>query len=574
MAYISTRMLRVLDEKLDEGYFSFKEFASLFGGLDEALQALMDMYSQGLLEHRGGGEFVVTDTGRRIVEAWRTSGRPEKEPWVDSRIYTMLYSSVIAGGRVPGKWAEMLEERGFLDEEGFLSPEGYSVYEALSTAPRRPVITRQVALSLLGMPDGPAEKKYYSSPYASTLEASGLLARSVPNGLYASLTKPGRLFKKALSLMNTGARVPALVNPAIYSALETLLRGGEVSRETRELLGEIGLVTSTGSPTLAGRLVVRAWRLLGRPVATPPTSLSSDELKVMGLIESLWEKAEANPELAPTEKLVREWAEKTGVRPKYYTIGLSLYHLEAMGLVVEEYDEKLRRTVLRLTGLGREVYTRSGGRASSVLGSRVLVEADQGLGFNEEWLERARSEGLIGTGGPTKYGQALQRASREASRSILVTRLEAMILKRLPEKRSMSLVALKKSFPGEEEAVEFALGKLESRGLVETLPDGRIVVTEPGLLVKNAILASPSGVATPVNPRIIRLLEAVKKLGGVDDVAALAKETRMGLEELKDAIVVARAAKLLGRSGLTGEGEALLEAVELLSRSRVEETPA
>ncbi len=574
MVYVSVDMVRVLDEKLDEGVFSFKEFVERFGGEEPALQALMDLYSQGLLDHRGGGEFVVTDAGRRLVEAWRTSGRPSAEPWLDSRVYTMLYSSVVAGGRVPAAWRRFLEERGFVDEEGDLSPEGYSVYETLASTPKRPVVTRPIALALVALPDGPAEKRFYSSRFLDTIEASGLLVRSVPNGLYAALTRPGRLLKKAFRMANLSANAPAVVNPLIYDALEAALRGEEVPRELREMLGELGFLTAAGAPTLAGRLVVRAWRLLQSPVATAPAAVSGDELKTLEIVKLLWEKAESNPELAPSHKLVKEWAEKLGVKYSYYTPGLTIYHLESMGLLEEEYSEELKRTVLRLTRLGEEVLARSQGRASTALGSRVLVEADQGLGFSEEWAPRAREEGLLGTGGPTKYGLALQRASREARRSILVTRLEAMLLKRLPEKRSMSIEALKKSFPGEEEAIGYALGKLESRGMVETLPDGRLVITKPGLLVKSAIVGAPSGVATPVNPRIIKLLEAVKKLRTTEDVAKLVKETRLGLDELKDALVVARACKYLGRSGLTGEGEALLEAVKLLTQQTEAEKPA
>ena len=574
MPYVSVAMVKVLDEKLDRGEFRFEEFAERFGGKEQALQALMDLYSQGLLDHRGGGVFEVTDHGRRLVEAWRTSGRPEAEPWIDSRIYTMLHSSVIAGGRIPESWVKILEERGFVDEEGFLSPEGYSVYETLSEAPKRPVVTKAIAGALLALPEGPAEKRFYASRFIDTIEAAGLLARSVPNGLYAALSRPGRLLKRAFTLINLDANVPALLNPLIYGALEALLRGEEVDREIREMLGEIGYVTAAGAPTLAGRLVVKAWRLLQKPVATTPSAISSDELKVMEIIEILWEKAKSNPELAPDHKLVKEWADKLKVRFEYYTVGLSIYHLESMGLLEEVYDEELKKTVLRFTKLGEEVYRRSGGKASTAIGSRVLVEADQGLGFSEAWAPRAQEEGLLGTGGPTKYGLALQRASREAKRSILVTRLEAMLLKRLPEKRSMSIEALKKSFPGEEEAIGFALGKLEARGLVETLPDGRVVITPPGALVKAAIVAAPSGVATPVNPRVIKLLEAVKKLHTTEDVAKLVKETRLGLDELKDALVLARACKLIGRNSVTGEGEALLEAVKLLAEQAEAEKPA
>jgi len=573
VVYVSVNMVRVLDEKLDRGEFSFREFVERFGGEEQALQALMDLYSQGLLDHLGGGRFVVTDAGRRVVEAWRTSGRPEAEPWLDSRIYTMLHASVIAGGRVPEAWKRLLEERGFTDEEGDLSPEGYSVYEALSAAPRRPVVTKAVGAALVEVPEGPAERRFYQTRFLDTLEAGGLLVRSVPNGGFLALTRPGRLLRRALMEANLSASAPVFVNPAIVAALETLAAGGEVDREMREMLGEIGFVSSSGAVTRAGRLVLRAWRLLREPVPTTPTSVSGDELAVMEVIRELWGKAESNPELAPTHKLVREWAEKRGVKPRFYSIGLSIYHLESMGLLEEEYSEELKRTVLRLTPLGEAVLDASGGRPCTATASRALTEADQGLGLSEDWVPGAREQGLLGTGGPTKYGRALQRASREAMRSLLVTQLEAMILKRLPERRSLTLDALRKSFPGEEEAVEYALGKLESRGLVETLPDGRLVLTRVGALVKTAVLAAPSGVATPVNPRIIKLLEAVAKLRTTEDVARLVKETRLGLDELKDALVLARQSKLIGRNSLTGEGEALLEAVRLLRSQAEAEKP-
>ena len=574
MVYVSIAMVKVLNEKLDEGVFSFREFVERFGGEEQALQALMDLYSQGLLDHRGRGEFVVTDAGRRLVEAWRTSGSPEAEPWLDSRIYTMLYASVHAGGRVPDSWRKLLDERGFIDEEGELSPEAYSVLETLTETPRRPVITRAIATALLSLPEGPAEKKLYQPKFLDTLEASELLVRSVPHGQYMALTRAGRLLRRALMEANVSADVPVLVNQLVYEALEALLRGDEVDREVREMLGAIGFVTGAGALTRAGRLVVRAWRLLQRPIATTPTAVSKDELQVMELIRELWEKAKSNPELAPTAKLVREWAEKKGIKLEHYSVGLALYHLESMGLVVEEYSGELRRTVLRLTALGEQLLDASGGRASTARASRVLTEADQGLGFNEAWVKDARSQGLLGPGGPTRYGSVLQRVSREASRSLLVTRLEAMILKRLPEKRSITISALIRSFPGEEEAVDYALGKLESRGLVETLPDGRLEITEPGILVKTAVLAAPSGVATPVTPRIVKLLEAVARLRTTEDVARLVRETRLGLDELKDALVLARACRYIGRNSLTGEGEALLKAVELLAEQRRAETPA
>lgn len=170
--------------------------------------------------------------------------------------YTLCYTPLChAGGRVPDSWRKLLEERGFIDEEGELSPEAYSVLETLTETPRRPVITRAIATALLSLPEGPAEKKLYQPKFLDTLEASELLVRSVPHGQYMALTRAGRLLRRALMEANVSADVPVLVNQLVYEALEALLRGDEVDREVREMLGAIGFVTGAGALTRAGRLV-------------------------------------------------------------------------------------------------------------------------------------------------------------------------------------------------------------------------------------------------------------------------------------------------------------------------------
>ncbi len=559
MVYVSSKAISVLDRKLDRGWFSYKEFAEELGGFEEALRQLLDLYCQGLLDHREGDEFVVTDAGRVLVEAWRTSGRPSVDPWIDSRVYTMLYACVRAGGRVPEKWRGFLEERGFA-ESGELTPEAFAVQEALEGGERRLVVTKAIAAALISVPDGPAEREHYKTKYLDTLQAMGLLVLSVPNGGYAALTRVGRLVKQAVSELNLDAPYPALISKRIVELIEAVERGEEIDSDSRKMLGELGYLSGTGKLTRAARLVARAWRLARERVQTPPTALSREEIEVLKLVEEGWRRARENPELVPTRKRVCEELEPEW-RLKHFSPGLAIHQLEALGLLEEVHEEG--KTVLRLTPLGRELLG-AGVKACSALASRVLTEADQELGFSEEWIDIAREQGLIGSAGPTKIGSALARVSRVALRNLLVTSLEAQILKRLPEKRSMDRSMVSKSFPELEEEALIALDKLESKGLVETLPDGRIVITDVGALVKTAILAAPSGVATPVTPWIIRLLEAVEKLGTTEDVAALAKEARLSLDELRDALIIARQCRYIGRNALTHEGRMLLEAVRIL----------
>ncbi len=569
MPYLETRMLETLADKLDEGWFHYSEFAERFGGKAEALQALLDLYSQGLLDIRGEEEFVVTDYGRRIVEAWVSAGKPRVDPWLDSRIYSMLYSSVRAGGRVPGEWRQLFEERGFVVGEE-LTPSGYIVYEALAESPKRLVVTKAIAAALLEIPEGPAEKRYYGTKWLPTLEAMGLVARSVVNSAFLALTGPGRLLRMALMRLNLDAPYPALVNPGIIEALRRLERGEELPEDKAKMLGVMGYMSASGKPTYAARLVLRAYEVLNSPIETPPTALSRHELRLLEAIREGWEKAKTNPRLAPTrkslsEELSREW------RMKHYSVSLALYQLEALGLVREETNEEGKQ-VVKLTRFGERVLRLSRGRETTAVAVRSLVEADSGRSPSEAWISLAQTQGVLGPGGPTSYGLALARASREAERSLLVTNLEALILKRMPEHRSIPRDDLVRSLAMQgfdEEEVRTALDKLESKGLIITRLDDRLEITRPGLLIKQALLGVPSGVATPVHPHLIRVLEAVKRLG-TEDVARLVNETRLDLDTVKTALILARACKYLGRYGsLTAEGEALLEAVKMLRGQRL-----
>ncbi len=569
MPFVNVRMLKTLKEKLEEGWFSYTEFIERFGGREEALRALLDLFSQGLLDMRGENEFVVTDYGRRIVEAWSSAGEPEVDPWLDSRVYSMLYASVRAGGRVPGEWRSFLEERGFVMGEE-LAPSGYIVYEVVREAPKRLVVTKAIGVALLEVPEGPAEKMQYKTKHLDTLEAMGLIARSVTNSAFMALTGPGRLLRMALQRLNIDAPYPALVNPGIIEALRTIESGGKLPEEKENMLGVIGYLSAGRKLTYAARLVLRAWEILNSPIETPPTALSSHELRLMQAIREQWDKAKTNPELAPTRKLLVEKLEGQWSL-RHYSVSLALYQLEALGLVREETDEKGRQ-VVKLTSFGERVLNLSRGRETTAVAVRALVEADSGRSPSEKWIGLAQSQGILGPGGPTSYGFALARASREAERSLLVTNLEMLILKRLPEQRSVLRDDVVQSLVRQgydEEEVRTALDKLETKGLIETRLDDRIEISRVGLLVKHALLGVPSGVATPVHPHLIRVLEAIQRLG-TEDVAELVNETKLDLDTVKTAIILARACKYLGRYGsLTAEGEALLEAVRMLREQRL-----
>ncbi len=567
MVFVSSEMMKILDEKLEKGTFTAEEFTSLLG--DKAIRVLIDLYCQGLLDREEGDKFIVTDAGRRLVIIWRTCGRPEISPWIDSRILSLIEASVLAGGRVEEQWIGHLLPRGFVGESGELSPEAYELLDIFESADRRLVISREMAEDLLSLPEGPVSSEAFETKWIDTYEAMDIIVRSSPEGEYVSMTRVGRFLKRAFRDLNLFVDYPAVLNRKIYENLETLESGGSIPEEDLKILSEFGYVDLSGKLTRAGKLVILAWRYLKSRDRTPPIGVSTAELELMREIVELWKKAECNPEMAPTRKLLEERLKDTW-KLKHYTIGLTLYQLEALGLIEEVKEED--KLVIKLTREGELVYRESKGRPASSLAVKSLLEADSCRSPDEEWIRLAKEEGLVGPGGPTGYGLALMRASREAKRSILVTNLEVLILRRLPERRSLRRDDIIRSFPGQEEEINIALDKLEAKGLIMTCLGGRIVLTEVGALLKQAVIGVPTGVAAPVNPHIIKLLKAIKELK-TEDIATLVNETKLDLETVKTALIIARACKFIGRGGsVTDEGELLLKAVEMLTRRAAHET--
>ena len=293
-------------------------------------------------------------------------------------------------------------------------------------------------------------------------------------------------------------------------------------------------------------------------------ALSSEEERLLRAIGEAWrDKEERRPNiLVNKEWIARKHAELYGEEPDPQELGLDLLHLESMGLVEEASEEG--KTIYRLTRHGSEMLDLPGlGKGSPVPAVKALTYPYAGLSPAIEWVEEGQRHETLGVGGPTKKGVMLARLSA-APRSPMVTRPEALVLQRIPDEKSVprpDLAAEAERAGGDPEE---ALSRLEARGLIETLPDGRVRLTRAGRLVKIALLGVPSGIATPIHPVLVRVLEAVERLG-TEDMATLVNETGLTLGSVRDALVLARAAKYLGRKGgLTASGRALLEALRVL----------
>ncbi len=556
---ISQSLLKALNASLDKGWFNYTMLEELLGGREEALLTLLEGYSLGLYRLRGEDTFEIREEGRRILEAWRKAGSPSTDPWIDSRIYTML-QTVRTSGVTPEEWKPILADRGLIDAEGRLSDAARELLAVTEGLERYIVITKGMARALAKMPEGPARREDYGR-YLPVLEAMGLAVGTVPLNPYYILTLPGKLLAKAMRRLNLDAPLPSIVNPPVLAALEKASREEELTPEEKTLLGTLGYLKATGALDYPGRLVLHAIQALRKPRLYPPMAIPSLEENVLRAVVEAWREHEEKPNVIPDKERITRYYEKlTGERIDASTLGLALLHLESMGLIEETSIDEAQ--AYKPTRQGEELAQGPGaGRGAPVTAVKSITWPNALLSPSTRWVEDAIEHAIVAVGGPTARGELLARLS-ETPRSPLITKVEAVALQRIPEEKSVSLDALGLGESGES-PVEI-VSRLEARGIVEVLPDERVRLTRAGRLLKTALLGVPSGIAVPVSPVLIRVLRAVEELRTTDP-ATLVNETRLSLGTVKDALVLARQAKYLGRGwSLTAAGRALLEAADLL----------
>ncbi len=554
MVRVSQSLLRAIDATRDRGWFASDELSELLEGQENSLHILLEGYTQGYYDLEGEDRFRITEKGRRLYRLWELAGKPEADPWIDSRVMTMV-KALAYGGEAPSTWRPVLGDRGLLSEDGELNEVALELVDTLIFGDQRPVVTKSMARQLLKAPQGPAKREEYGERLP-VFEAMDLVTGSVPTSAYYSLTSAGRLMRRLVARLNLDAPFPSVVNARVITAVRKLADGAPLGEEDRRMLGLLGYLKPDGGLDYTGRLLLDILDLYRRVVRAPPAALGREDERVLIAVREAWERARENPNLEPDKEAIeRAYREKYGEEPRDLT--LSLLHLESMGLVERLED---RQDQFRPTAAGNTLATAPGaGSGAPVLGVKALVLPWSFESPSIEWINTAREHGLVGVNGPTKRGDLLARLS-ETPRRPLLTRLEVRVLQRIPAKKSVERATLEEVAPPE------AIDRLEARGLIETLPNGRIILTRVGAMLKNAVAGVSPGIAVPVSPLLVRVLKAVKELR-TDDVAKLVNETRLTLGEVKDALLLARAAKYLGRSWtLTGEGEMLLEALEMMSQ--------
>ncbi len=550
---VSQNLLRLMDESIDRGWFDVADVSGIIGGREKTLSTLIEGYVLGLFNYRGETVFELRREGLELLNIWGFLGRPEADPWIDTRIYSMLRILLMRPGGIPEDWIGLLEERGLAtgDELSQYAAELLSLMDRLE---KTIFMTTDFAGLFTTFPDGPAERVRFSGGW-ELAEAMSLLVASIPNGLYLGLTEAGRTLKRALRNLAIPGGIPVVVNRRILEGLERLEAGEKIQDDLLQLLISLDYVSGLGRLEYRGRMVLKAYRMVRSPPVNRPMAMTAEEEQLLRGVVITWrERMEKTNVYATKERIAKNMGvEWTG------DLGLSLKHLESLGLVEEYYGDG--KEEYRPTKEGEELSGLPGlGEGTSVEAVSSVAKTVSALSPSEEWVSEALSTGILGGQGPTKKGEMLYRAGYYARRPFL-TRDEAVALRQMPERKSVD-----KSYLVSKGVDEKGINRLVTRGLIELLPDGRYVITDVGLLLKTALVAASPGIATPVYPTLVKVLEAIDTLN-TDDPVEIIKATKLSVDAVKTALIIGRNAKYIGRSGkeLTQAGKALLQAAKLLA---------
>ncbi|WP_456400001.1 DUF505 domain-containing protein [Persephonella sp.] len=512
---------------------------------------------------------------------------------------------------------------------------GRSVYEIYINSKPKLTISKDLGSYISSMPTGPAETKNLPEHgrFPILLESMRLISFSVPNSDVYTLSGLGQAVQKTVQTITPA--LETVINEDYMYALVKLIDNGieSLTEQEKEVLQELGYVDSNGEILKGGENLLEVYRLWKerhyRPVKTFNLETLDQELLIG--IEKVWEKNKTNPEIVPTieeivhymmekplkeykhlmgfygrminqsmgyqkkEELKKKWSELFTIEnlfkhfyekgnqwyeKLYDTVRETLLSLESFNLIYSQKDQKTGKVIYSLTSFGEEVLKdikEKGVRDISATSVKAVTVTGTEFGApNYNWYKEAVEKHLVGGGYPTKSGRLYEKLSYEIKRVPHITRFELMVLHKIPE-YGMFVDDLFKEFDETlKEEVTFALNKLEGRYLIDILPNNGIVLTKPGSLIKKALSGVPEGIANPINPDIVKILSAIKKVGSLyikekkvrilpknwDEVMKIS-----GLDEktFEKEIAVARLAGYIGKSSLHESGLYILEAVELLN---------
>jgi len=526
------------------------------------------------------------------------------------------------------------EKKGWFKE---INDYAKSIYEIYQNAKPRIEISKDLGNYIKAMPTGPAETSLLPEHgrFPLLLESMRLISFSVPNSDVYTLSGLGQAIQKTLETL-APAFETVINEDYMYALLKVLDSGIEaLSDQEREVLEALAFIDDKGELLPAGENLLEVYRLWSdkvyRPVKTFNLETLDEELLIG--IEKVWKKNKDNPEIVPTteeiihfllekplkeykhllefygrminqamgyqkkEELKKKWAELKNLEELfkhfwekgnqwyeklYDTVKESLYSLEAFNLITSEVDEKTGKVVYKFTTYGKKVLKdikEKGLREITATGVKAVTITKTQFGSpNYNWYEEAVNQHLVGGGYPTKSGKLYEELAYNIYRLPHLTRFELMVLHKVPE-YGMFVEELFKEFDETlKEEVQYALNKLEARYILDVLPNNGIVLTKPGKLIKKALSGVPEGIANPINPVIVRILQAIKQVGNLyikeKRVRILPKNWEEAIrlsgldkETFEKEIAIARLAGYIGKTSLHESALEILEAVELLNQN-------
>jgi hypothetical protein len=509
------------------------------------------------------------------------------------------------------------------------------IYTIFKNATPRLEISKELAEYIKQTPVGPNESGHLpeGGRFPELLESMRLIAFSVPNSDIYAFTGLGKTVKDALNYI--APSLPVLISEDIlYSLIKILDEGFEALTDTeKETLWELGLVDDEGNLYPGGEKLVEVYRLWKDKEYPPIKTFNIEilEAELLKTVDYIWsEENPKNPEIVPTveqivhflmEKPLKEYKhlveyygrminqdfnykKKEEIRKKfaevktieelfksfyekgnewyeklYDVVQEALYTLEAFGLITSE--EHKGKKVHKLTEHGEEVLNdmkqRGFREISSTAVKAITITNKEISAPNVDWYNRAVEEKLVGAGEPTVAGKLYSELAYKIRRLPHITRFELQVLHKIPAKGFFLKDVYAQFDETWKEEVTYALNKLEARGYLNILQNEAVVLTEVGQLIKEALAGVPEGVAQPLTPIAVRILEALRKVGNLyvkeERVRILPKNieealrlTGLDKETFDKELVVLRVAGLVGKTSINKAGLQVLKALELLNQ--------
>ncbi|WP_038035442.1 DUF505 domain-containing protein [Thermopetrobacter sp. TC1] len=602
----------------------------------------LELEVQGLAREDGPLKRIPTTLGKELAEVIRAlvlGGKlPTLDQWPDgwrfigSDIITLLRAADRAG-RVGPLGEKPLLERGLAEESKgedgsrrvILSEAGKNVLRIWRALDPEIAITAELANHIRHLMEGPAESARLStgSHEEHMLEGMRLIAYSAPNSDIYAFTTLGQAVKRTLELGGFVSEGYAL-SEEILKLLAACADGVELDAEGYVQLEALGYVRDMTELLPAGEWALEVWRLwrCGDEGRVWTFSIEAEEADVLEAICRIEEKRKDNPDLeADFETIRREMIDR---KARQYKALLERYGRrlkempEKFRLIAEKFAEakdlarwyddnfELREALLSLEAV-RLVHSGIGTRGQTVYAvteTGHAVRRDQERNHRDvtatavkavsiarrtydaparAWWDEARAQQIVGSMEATESGRFYAHLAETVERLPLLTRYEMEVFHRIPD-RGMTVdevyAALEDKL--DRERIRWALEKLETRHLIDILPDGNVVETEAGQLMDRALAGVPEGFGNPVNPVVYRLLKALREVGSLyvkerkvrilpRNVKEAMKRSGLSQEAFENALEQARAAGLIGRNSINEAGLLLLEAVERMSPRASEE---